>query len=407
MAEIYRSYIVFVLLALFASFVLAGCSGNPPTGTAVPTIVSPGVVTATSTIIPTSTPTSTPTFTPLPTNTPTLTLTPTPQFLVASLTPIPDGLPVISVVNAESVSALTKFSVEDLTDLSWTPDGSSLAAGTPGRIDLYDVYTRVKWRSLFPEYDGIRQVAFSHTGQWMVSSGMAGSEASGYITYLERWLGLDMKPMGLFSSEARGLSDLEFSENGLVLFTAYASHRFVENSVEFWNTVSWENYATMKAGLVLDLSISPVGERMATSPDLYAVKVWDLNATGKPLYTILTAFTDSITTAVFSPDGLKLATAHYDGAINIFEAETGSLIRSFDAGAAVQSLAFSPDGTLLATGSSYTDHDVNIWWADSGNLLRTLEGHTAGVDVLMFSESGELLVSASYDGSIILWGVRP
>jgi WD40 repeat protein len=43
----------------------------------------------------------------------------------------------------------------------------------------------------------------------------------------------------------------------------------------------------------------------------------------------------------------------------------------------------------------------------SYQMLRTLEGHAHGVDNLTFSPDGQVLVSASFDGAVRLWGVRP
>ncbi|GAH94700.1 unnamed protein product, partial [marine sediment metagenome] len=105
--------------------------------------------------------------------------------------------------------------------------------------------------------------------------------------------------------------------------------------------------------------------------------------------------------------GELLAMGHYDGLINIWDVASGTLLRTIATEAVVQSLAFSPDGSLLATGHSYEDNLINVWWVDAGSLLTTLPGHDAGVDFLLFSPLGDMLVSGSYDGSVRVWGIRP
>jgi len=50
---------------------------------------------------------------------------------------------------------------------------------------------------------------------------------------------------------------------------------------------------------------------------------------------------------------------------------------------------------------------VRLWRAADGALLRTLEGHTAGVWSVAFSPGGETLASGSWDNTVRLWGVRP
>jgi WD40 repeat protein len=64
------------------------------------------------------------------------------------------------------------------------------------------------------------------------------------------------------------------------------------------------------------------------------------------------------------------------------------------------SVAFSPDGAILASGHWF--HDAALWDARSGALLRTLDGHTSTVTAVAFARGG-LLASASQDGSIRLW----
>jgi WD40 repeat protein len=69
----------------------------------------------------------------------------------------------------------------------------------------------------------------------------------------------------------------------------------------------------------------------------------------------------------------------------------------------VNSVAFSPAGDILASGSS--DNTVKVWDVNSGLELRTLVGHTHFVDSIAFSPSGRQLASASWDHSVKVWDV--
>ncbi|MBC7264336.1 MAG: hypothetical protein H5T64_08240 [Chloroflexi bacterium] len=69
--------------------------------------------------------------------------------------------------------------------------------------------------------------------------------------------------------------------------------------------------------------------------------------------------------------------------------------------AAVRSVAFSPDGAILASGSD--DGRVRLWDVASGRELRTLSGHTAAVCSVAFSPDGAILASGGYDETVRLW----
>lgn len=400
------------LLGVVLVFYLSACAENPdeftPTETIITDTSTPGptitpTITLTQTETQTPLPTDTPTWTPLPT----VTLTPTTTLFVLEKTSIAPDLPVLSVGNAWAISAIAEWVVDGMTDFEWTPDASSLVVATPNRIELFDILTRENWRSLYPQMEGIRQIEFSPGGNWLVSSSYTGTEGTGYITSLEQWYGVDLKPLGVFGVVERGLSDMEFSSTGLTLITAFSTIVEEESSVEFWDVPSWSISKTLRVGSVLDLSISNFGQRMATSPHRYGISMWNIEDPVSMVFRNPTAFTSAITTAQFSPDGSLLATAHYDGSTRIWNAFDGTLIRTMSTDSVVESLAFSPDGSLLATSSSFDDYLVRIWRVDNGELLRTLGGHSAGVDHLLFSPFGDMLVSGSYDGQIIVWGIRP
>ena len=69
----------------------------------------------------------------------------------------------------------------------------------------------------------------------------------------------------------------------------------------------------------------------------------------------------------------------------------------------VRSVAFSPDGKLLAT--AMDDHTVLVWDLGNGKQLRRLVGHSNRVNALCFSPDGTLLVSAGLDGTLRLWRI--
>ena len=107
----------------------------------------------------------------------------------------------------------------------------------------------------------------------------------------------------------------------------------------------------------------------------------------------------------FSPDGTRIATASADGTAKVWDAATGQeLFTLVGHTRGVTSVVFSPDGTQIATGSA--DKTARVWEAATGKLLQTLLGHTEGVTSVAFSPDGTHLAAASLDGTTRLYLLR-
>lgn len=122
----------------------------------------------------------------------------------------------------------------------------------------------------------------------------------------------------------------------------------------------------------------------------------------------LTGLAETVRSVAFSPDGSRLASGagmpSRFGEIKIWDPATRRLVRSWEGHTdCIYSVAFSPDGSVLAT-ASY-DRLVKLWEVTTGREIRTISGHVDAVYSLAFNASGDRLASASADRTVKVWDV--
>ncbi len=132
------------------------------------------------------------------------------------------------------------------------------------------------------------------------------------------------------------------------------------------------------------------------------VWVWEKEA-GQTLHRIWQAHTDIVPTIAFSPDGCTLASGSYDGSIKLWEVASGALLWTGWHTDSIYSVAFAPDGSLLASGGN--DATVRLWDRQSGTQLQTLS-HPDPVFEVTWSPDGRLLASGGLAGQIRVWEIE-
>jgi len=113
----------------------------------------------------------------------------------------------------------------------------------------------------------------------------------------------------------------------------------------------------------------------------------------------------SVNSIAISPDGETLVSGSDDKTIRLWHLKTGQLINTFLGHSHfVKSVAFSPDGQWIASGSS--DRTIKLWDTKTGDAIFTLAGHSQVVKSVAFSPDGQFLASGSADKTIHLWNLQ-
>ena len=180
------------------------------------------------------------------------------------------------------------------------------------------------------------------------------------------------------------------------------------------NAILMKQLGMLGRGTINHMAWSPDGKTLAAAGTL-GVWLYDPLALDSPPR-LLEDHSRDVLSVAFSPDGTTVLSGSQDGTVKQWDGATGNLMRtlslwddfSYEVGdqkrdPEVWSMAFSPDGTLLAAGGF--DGTLRVWDLATSRQRTVLKGHTTQIASLAFSPEGTLLDSADYDGALLLWDV--
>ena len=270
--------------------------------------------------------------------------------------------------------------------VAFNPDGRTLVSGySDGVIRVWDVLTGAlirtlnKWASPLSD---MNCVAYSPDGRLFVSGQSNGN--------IRLWDAPSGTPVWTVDAHPFAVRSIAYSPDGRTI--ASGSYDFIR----LWDAAKGKQVGTLKGHDrgVVSLAFSPDGRTLASGSNDATVRLWDL-VTG-----VTTRMVQGRQVA-YSPDGRMLATGSSDYSVRLWDALTGAPKLTMKGHRdSVNSVAFSPDGRTIASG---TDYSVRLWDAVTGRNTRILEGHQSWVMSVAFSPDGRTLAAASLDGAVHLW----
>ena len=325
-----------------------------------------------------------------------------------------DGFPVVRQSVASGRASLCpgdrQTRDEWVTALAFSPDGTSVAAGSYQKLLLLPVPTNERdsatreVRSLKFRNGFCRSLAFSRDGRQLAAGGyqrlIVYDLTSGSVTHL--------------------LKDHRAYVTGLSFGPApdQLASSSEDETTRLWNLAAEGGPTSRLIGEhrspVMDVAISPDGQLLATADgdDTRVtrpgrVTLWDAQ-TGELRFE-LTPPEQAATAVAFSPDGSLLAATSYDEKVYLYHTATGKPTGFFGKHARpTTDVVFLPTGGLVASGSggrAVGKNEVKIWNAADGEEILTINQHAAPVTAVVLSPDGHWLATAGQDKRILLWDV--
>ncbi|MBV7337273.1 WD40 repeat domain-containing protein [Chloroflexi bacterium TSY] len=159
---------------------------------------------------------------------------------------------------------------------------------------------------------------------------------------------------------------------------------------------------------IWSLACCPTNRIFVSGGDDGVVHIWEMTEQRQSILTsTIRGNVEAVEAVAWSTTNSIVATANVQGLIHIWDVSQPDVasLCEFQATGRIYAIAFSPDGQLLATGGETQNNMIHLWDLAGGESIGALIGHDDYSKALRFSPNGTMLASGTNDGQICLWDI--
>lgn len=310
--------------------------------------------------------------------------------------------------------------------VSFSPDGKHLAAVEQmSSLKIWDLVSGINIKTIDQDMGHAEALSYASDGYCFgVSRSSKGKTSWNCATF---WKDQEQQIDFLYEEPHGDILSAAVSPDAKIVATGGD-----DKKVYLWDRATQKLVNTLSGhiGPIINLAFSPSGPHLVSTGGteceskekdgvVYAypledgqidktARVWYIE-TGAEIATL--THLSSVKTIVFSPDSTYLATASEVNAqscdtVHLWDTKRWQKIMTFET-VRVESLSFSADSSLLSVGGRGRKPKIQIWNVKTAQLVVEFSGHKSDVESVVFSPDGTLLASGSFDGTILLWDMKP